>query len=246
MKISGTTGIDLSGLPINNSGNAEVEGNLNLSGVGKRITGDFSNATVSNRVAFQTSTLNSATVVGVLPNGTATSSFLPIYNNSDNNNASSIQISARATIVSIDTTASGTGTILPLAFTTGGTERLRIDISGNILVTGSGGLGYGTGSGGTVTQLTSKSTTVTLNKPTGQITTSNSALAGTTAVAFTFNNTLITSNDTIKIACNSLNYRVFESTISNGGCTVVIENRTGVSLSDAIVLNFTVIKGANA
>ena len=32
--ISGTTGIDAGSLPVNNCGNTEVEGNLNLSGVG--------------------------------------------------------------------------------------------------------------------------------------------------------------------------------------------------------------------
>ena len=57
------------------------------------------------------------------------------------------------------------------------TERARIDSSGNVLVTNPAGLGYGTGSGGTVTQATSKSTTVVLNKPTGQITMNGAALA---------------------------------------------------------------------
>ena len=43
-------------------------------------------------------------------------------------------------------------------------EKFRIDNAGNVLVTSSGGLGYGTGSGGTVTQATSRTTGVTLNK----------------------------------------------------------------------------------
>ena len=133
----------------------------------------------------------------------------------------------------------------PLILLTNNAERMMIDTAGNVLLkSGTGGLGYGTGSGGTVTQLTSKSTSVTLNKPSGQIITSNSVLPGSSAVAFTFNNTLIANGDTVKIACNSVNYRVFESTIGNGNCTVVIENRLDYSLSEALVLNFTVIKGA--
>ena len=46
-------------------------GNLTFTGAGNRITGDFSNATVANRVMFQSSTTNGNTVVGVLPMGLA-------------------------------------------------------------------------------------------------------------------------------------------------------------------------------
>ena len=82
-----------------------------------------------------------------------------------------------------------------VAIHTGSTERVKIDSSGNVLVTSVAGLGYGTGAGGTVTQATSKSTAVTLNKPTGQITTHNAALAADTTVSFLVNNSLITTSD---------------------------------------------------
>lgn len=50
------------------------------------------------------------------------------------------------------------------------------------VVDGTGGIGYQTGSGGTVTQATSKSTAVTLNKLSGRITLNAEALAaGATA-----------------------------------------------------------------
>lgn len=39
---------------------------------GTKVQGDFSNATVANRTMFQTSTTNSATALGILPNGTST------------------------------------------------------------------------------------------------------------------------------------------------------------------------------
>ena len=55
----------------------------------------------------------------------------------------------------------------PVMFFTNNTERARLDASGNFLVTGVGGLGYGTGSGGSVTQGTSRTTGVTLNKTNG-------------------------------------------------------------------------------
>lgn len=45
---------------------------------------------------------------------------------------------------------------------------MRIDTSGNVLVTGSGALGYGAGSGISVVQpsTSGKATSVTVNKPT--------------------------------------------------------------------------------
>lgn len=45
------------------------------------------------------------------------------------------------------------------------------------VVDASGGIGYQAGSGGAVMQATSKGTSVTLNKPSGQITMNNAALA---------------------------------------------------------------------
>lgn len=77
-----------------------------------------------------------------------------------------------------------------IVFGTSGTERMRIDSAGNLLLTsGTGALGYGAGAGGTVTQLTSKSTAVTLNKPSGLIITHNEALApGASVEFFVYNN----------------------------------------------------------
>ena len=46
-------------------------GNLTFTGTGNRITGDFSNATLANRVMFQTSTTNGNSVIGSIPNGTS-------------------------------------------------------------------------------------------------------------------------------------------------------------------------------
>ncbi len=131
-----------------------------------------------------------------------------------------------------------------------GTEKIRIDSAGNVLVTGSGGLGYGTGSGGTVTQLTSKSTAVTLNRPSGQITMNNSALASGASVTFTLYNTLIdrTSGDVVyvtQIGGTTLNYRV-RAVTENVACYITIENVSGGSLSEALQLNFIVLKGATA
>lgn len=135
------------------------------------------------------------------------------------------------------------------ALTVGGSERMRIDSSGNVLVTNPAGLGYGTGSGGTVTQATSKSTAVTLNKPTGKITTTADALASNTTVAFTFNNSLIAATDNVVFTFadgNGYQYLVWAYNMLAGSCTVALRNITAGSLSQALPINFAIIKGATS
>jgi len=111
-------------------------GNLAFTGTGNRIRGDFSNATIANRVAFQSSTTNGNTQITVFPNGTATNSGLDLYSNSDPTNTSRglIRIDTAGVDFKIDSNRTGTGTYLPMTFYTGGSERVRIDTSGNMLV----------------------------------------------------------------------------------------------------------------
>jgi hypothetical protein len=108
-------------------------GNLAFTGTGNRITGDFSNATVTNNVAFQTSTTNGNTNVRIIPNGTGVNANFVAVNNSDPTNASTLNLGIfGSTDTRINSTITGTGTYLPLTMYTGGSERLRIDTSGNV------------------------------------------------------------------------------------------------------------------
>jgi hypothetical protein len=112
-----------------------ASGNLTFTGTGNRITGDFSNATIANRVMFQSSTTNGATQTGLIPNGTATASSIEFYNGSDPANAQLGQLLQNASEFRISATYRGTpssGTYLPMTFSTGGSERMRIDTSGNL------------------------------------------------------------------------------------------------------------------
>ena len=147
----------------------------------------------------------------------------------------------------------GSGTADTMVFSnSGGTERMRIDSSGNVLVTNPAGLGYGTGSGGTVTQATSKSTAVTLNKPTGQITMNAAALAASTTVAFTLNNSLITTSDNIILtfqnggASTGQSYQMWVGGSASGLIVINVRNISAGSLSEALVINFAIIKGATS
>ena len=112
------------------------------------------------------------------------------------------------------------------------------------------GIGYGTGAGGTVTQATSKSTGATLDKVSGQITMNGAALAAAAEVSFTLTNSAIAATDVVMVSIASGAtagaYSVQCDAVAAGSCRISVGNRSTGSLSEAIVLNFVVIKGANA
>ena len=114
------------------NGDWGVNGNLNFFGNARRITGDFNNATVANRVMFQNSVTNGSSFIHALPNGTATQSGLIGFNNSDSSNAAFAQIGATSTDIRVVSSITGTTSYLPLTFYTGGSERIRVDTSGNV------------------------------------------------------------------------------------------------------------------
>ena len=127
-------------------------------------------------------------------------------------------------------------------------ETLRIGIDGKATFSTSTGFGYGGWSGGTVTQATSKGTPVTLNKPSGQITTHNGALAANTAVAFVVNNSLVSITDTVSCTLvrgtGDVNAYTVTASQFAGGFYISLRNTTAGSLSQAIQIQFNVIKGA--
>lgn len=111
--------------------------------------------------------------------------------------------------------------------------------------------GFSAGAGGTATQNTDKSTGVTLNKPSGQITMNAASLAANTAVSFTLTNNKITSNDLVDVeiksgAATGGSYLVQCDQKATGSCRISVRNLTGGALAEALVLQFEVRKGAIA
>jgi len=131
-------GADLNGVNLSVSGTSTLAGNLNFSSTAQRITGDFSNATFANRLAFQNSTVNGNTIVGAIPNGTSTTGAYWIFNNSDITNAGRFRFSITTTDAALISDFNGTGTYIPILFLTGGSERVRIDTSGIVTMSAYG------------------------------------------------------------------------------------------------------------
>lgn len=304
---------------------------LTFNGTAQRITGDFSNATITNRVLIQTSTANSPTRVGVIPSGTGNTCVIEAYNNSNPTNAGNCRIVCTNLESRLDSNISGSGTYVPLTFYTNGLERMRINVDGyvgiggvatenlhvwgatnsairvqaqngfasftafssstnpsfvffgnftngeqgRITVDGTGisfrtsvlaterlkidsageiramtslGIGYGTGSGGTVNQITSKTTAVSLNKASGQITMSNASLSSGGTVSFRFNNTLFKVGDILAVCQGNGGtqgaYQITCSGMADGVGFISVRNGTVNPLSEAVTINFALIKGS--
>jgi len=110
--------------------------------------------------------------------------------------------------------------------------------------------GYGPGAGGAVTQAASKSTGVTLDKMCGAIEMNNAALSGATSVGFTVTNGKVLARDvvvvTIASAATVLSYFVGVDAVADGSFKIHLRNITAGSLSEAVVLNFFVLKSGVA
>ena len=131
----------------------------------------------------------------------------------------------------------------------GNATATSITSTSNILISSAGKLGYATGSGGTVTQATSKSTGVTLNKSNGQITLNGAALGADTTVSFTLTNTVIAAGDVLvlnHISGGTAGSYLLNAQSAAGSASINVRNITAGSLSEAIVIAYAVIKAVTA
>jgi hypothetical protein len=110
-------------------------------------------------------------------------------------------------------------------------------------------IGYAPEAQGTVTQLTNKSTAVTLNKSMGRITMNNQALAGGVNALFTLNNSTISANDVVVVSISGGGtagaYWPFVASQTTGSAVIGVYNNSGGELSEAVVVNYVIIHGAS-
>lgn len=125
----------------------------------------------------------------------------------------------------------------------GGTTITVFDLNRPLLAGAGLGVGFATGAGGTVTQTSSRTTGVTLNKKCGAITLYSAA--GTSAyTSFTVTNSLVTANDAIVVNQQSgtNTYLSFVTAVAAGSFRITFSAVSGTA-TDAPVFNFAVIEG---
>lgn len=108
---------------------------------------------------------------------------------------------------------------------------------------------FGYAVGGTVTQATSKSTGVTLNATTGEVTMNNAALNAGVSVSFAIANTFAAAGDYASVqhvSGGTLGSYVVSAVCTASTITVTVTNRTAGNLSEAIVVKFILWGAANS
>ena len=138
-----------------------------------------------------------------------------------------------------------------------GTQFAGLDSNGLSVLVGSitsisptAGIGYATGAGGTVTQITSRNTGVTLNKVSGDIvllSAINAAVSAATSNTVTVTNSAVTINDTINVVQKSGvdKYLIFVTDVAAGSFDITFFT-TGGTTNEAPVFHFNVINGVNS
>ena len=110
-------------------------------------------------------------------------------------------------------------------------------------------IGYSAAAQGAVTQLTNKSTAVTLNKSSGRITMHNENLLTATNATFTLNNNMISAKDAVILTISGGqatpgSYNAFANNLGTGSVSISLRNISGGTLGEAVVINFAVIHAA--
>lgn len=123
-----------------------------------------------------------------------------------------------------------------------------VALAGAAAITSSGGgIGYAAGAGGTVTQLSSRSTTVVLSKLSGTITMFSAAQAADAIVTFTLTNTFIAATDCLHvqhISATNGGAWTFSTVCSAGSATITVRNSSAASITEATPLQFVLLKAA--
>jgi hypothetical protein len=184
----------------------------------------------------------------------AVTDVLPIVQSGTTKQVTNALLFTNATLVTpaLGTVASGnisactsTGMVLTTP-NIGAATGTSLTATGAIVSTGTAGVGYATGAGGAVTQLTSRTTGVTLNKRCGTVT-MFSAAGSATAATFTVTNSTVGANDLIILnQASGTNLYVLAVTAVAAGSFNVTFLTTGGVATDAPVINFAVIDGVVA
>jgi len=167
-------------------------------------------------------------------------------------NATSLGSFTSANLASALTDETGTGAnvfantptlVTPVIGAATGTS---LAVTGSLRSSGTAGVGYSTGAGGVVIQGTSRTTGVTINKITGQITLF-SAAGTTSATTFTVTNSTVNTTDAIILTQHTgtdlYDLMVTKTTLGSFDITF---RTTGGTTTEQPIFNFAVIKGTDS
>lgn len=201
------------------------------------LTGTGASGTWSISITGNAATATNATQLG----GVAAASYLQ---------SSAIGTTVQAYDADLDAWAGKTAPTGAAVGTSDTQTLTNKTITAAATLTSTGPIGYESGAGGAVTQITSKSTGVTINKLCGQITTDASALANAVTASFVVSNSTVSASDTValNIASGATigGYQMDVTAVAAGSFTVYFRNISGGSLSEAVVFNFSVFKSVNS
>jgi hypothetical protein len=180
----------------------------------------------------------------------ATTDVLPIVQSGTTKQVTNALLFTNATMVApaLGTVASGnisactsTGMVLT-APVIGAATGTSLTATGAIVSTGTAGIGYAAGAGGAVTQSTSRTTGVTINKITGAITLYTAA-GSATATTFIVSNNFVAATDVIIVSQKSGTdlYDLMVTAVAIGSFNLTFRT-TGGTTTEAPVFNFAVIK----
>lgn len=256
----GTSGAVVSLLNTNNthSGNNTYSGTSTFTGVSSfSNTVTFSNTTSFTGVATLTNPIFTTPRLGTPTSGVMTNvTGLPISTGVSGlatGIATFLATPSSANLRTAVTDETGSGALVFATSPTLVTPVLGAATATSVAASGaltssspSAGIGYAAGSGGTVTQATSKATAVTSNTLSGQITTSSANLLSGSIVSFTLNNSSIAATDTVilsHVSGGTVGQYQLNAAPAAGSASISLRNNGGGAEAAALVLSFIVIKG---
>lgn len=240
------TSIDVSDGNITNAGDINCD-SISVDAAANGLDINFGGNTGTNKITLADNLADSLNVTE------GSNSYLKFITT---NSSEQIVFGKNSTFAS--TTIADLGTVTTANIDGGTIDATVIGASTKAAVTGtnvlaSTSIGYTTGNGGTVSQLTSKSTSVTLDKTSGKITMNSASLAHDTNVQFTLSNDQIASTDVVIVNVKncigaSSEYLVGVTTVSAGSCEIMLRNisNDNGAKSDAVQLSFAVIKSVES